>query len=110
MEESETSALDIGRICVKKLGREAGKKCVVVDIVDKSFVLMTGPKALTGVKRRRVNVRHLEPTNDSIKIARRASDEDIIAATKTESKTEEKETKVEPKARPRARQKAKPKA
>ena len=106
MEESETSALDIGRICVKKLGREAGKKCVIIDFVDKSFVLVTGPKALTGVKRRRVNVRHLEPTTDSIKIARQASDEDIIATTKTEDKIEERATK----AKPRTRQKAKPEA
>ncbi len=79
MEGSGTSAVDIGKICVKKLGREASKKCVIVDIIDKSFVLVTGPKALTGVKRRRVNINHLEPTNSSLKIARRASDEDIIA-------------------------------
>jgi large subunit ribosomal protein L14e len=87
-EVSETSALDIGRICVKKLGREAGKKCIVVDIIDKSFVLVTGPKALNRVKRRRVNIRHLEPTEDRLKIVRRASDEDVIAAAKTEDKTE----------------------
>jgi len=93
-----------------RLGREAGKKCVIVDIVDRSFVLVTGPKALTGVKRRRVNIRHLEPTDESIKIARNAADEDIIAVTKPESKTEGKETKAAPKAKPRARQKAKPNA
>ncbi|MFH0896793.1 MAG: 50S ribosomal protein L14e [Candidatus Bathyarchaeota archaeon] len=102
----ETSALDIGRICVKKLGRETGKKCVIVDVIDKSFVLVTGPKALTGVKRRRVNIRHLEPTNDSMKIARKASDEDILALVQPERKTEEPKTKAKPKTRKKAELKA----
>ncbi|HDJ97286.1 MAG TPA: 50S ribosomal protein L14e, partial [Thermofilum sp.] len=44
---------DVGRICVKTMGREAGKKCVIVDIIDDNFVLITGPKAASGVKRRR---------------------------------------------------------
>lgn len=46
-------AIEVGRICVKLFGREAGRKCVVVDIIDKNFVLITGPKKLTGIKRRR---------------------------------------------------------
>lgn len=37
-------AIEVGRICVKLLGREAGRKCVVVDVVDKSFVVVTGAK------------------------------------------------------------------
>ena len=82
-------ALDIGRICVKKLGREAGKKCVVVDVIDKSFVVVTGPKALSGVKRRRANIRHIEPTEDKLELARQASDEDVMAAVETAGKTEE---------------------
>ena len=81
--------LDVGRICVKKLGREAGRKCVVVDIIDKSFVLVTGPQALSGVKRRRANVNHLEPIAAKLKVTRQASDEDIIKAVEAEGKTEE---------------------
>ena len=73
------SALDVGRICVKIEGRESGRKCVIIDVVDKSFVLVTGPKDLTGVKRRRVNVRHIEPTEEVINITRGASDKDIMA-------------------------------
>lgn len=71
---------DIGRVCVKIAGREAGRKCVIVDIIDDNFVLVTGPKAVTGVKRRRVNVKHLEPINQRVDITRGASDEEIIAA------------------------------
>jgi len=71
---------DVGRICVKIAGREAGRKCVVVDIIDDNFVLVTGPKALTGVKRRRANVKHLEPTPYKIDIPRGASDEEVVQA------------------------------
>ncbi len=71
---------DVGRICVKIAGREAGRKCVIVDIIDQNFVLITGPKSLTGVKRRRVNIRHLEPTEYKIEIPKGASDEEVLKA------------------------------
>jgi large subunit ribosomal protein L14e len=74
------SVFDIGRVCIKKAGRESGKKCVVVDTIDKNFVLITGPKTLTGVRRRRVNVDHLEPLEVKIKIKRGASDEEVAKA------------------------------
>jgi len=77
-------AIEVGRICVKNAGREAGLKCVIVDIVDKSFVLITGPKELTGVKRRRVNIDHIRPTEEKIKITKGASDEDVVKALKGE--------------------------
>ena len=82
-------AIDIGMICIKKSGREAGKKCVIVDMIDKSFVLVTGPRTLSGVKRRRVNIRHIESTNDKLKISRSASDEDVMKAVEAAGKTEE---------------------
>jgi len=73
-------AIDVGRICVKLTGREAGKKCVVVDIVDKNFVLITGPKQLNGVKRRRVNASHIEPTERKVNIRRGESDAELMKA------------------------------
>jgi large subunit ribosomal protein L14e len=75
-------AIEVGRICVKICGREAGKKCVIVDIIDKSFVLVTGPKSVTGVKRRRANINHLEPLAEKIEIKRGASDEEVVEALK----------------------------
>jgi large subunit ribosomal protein L14e len=81
-------AVEVGRICVKLLGREAGKKCVVVDLADKSFVLITGPKEVTGVRRRRANVNHIEPLQDSIQIKRGASDEEVMGALKSAGKLE----------------------
>jgi len=71
-------AIDIGRICVKLVGREAGKKCIIVDVVDKNFILVTGPKQLNGVKRRRVNVNHVEITDRKVNIKRGESDEDLV--------------------------------
>ena len=71
---------DVGRVCVKLVGKEAGKMCVVVDIVDERFVIVTGPKNLTGVKRRRTNVKHLEPTEYKVEISKGASDEEVAKA------------------------------
>jgi len=73
-------AVDVGRICVKLTGREAGKKCVVVDVVDRNFVLVTGPKQVNGVRRRRVNINHVEPTEHKINIKRGESDEEVAKA------------------------------
>ncbi|AAM02046.1 50S ribosomal protein L14e [Methanopyrus kandleri] len=72
--------IEVGRICVKTAGREAGKYCVVVDIVDENFVIITGPKDVTGVKRRRCNIKHLEPTPEKVDIDRGASDEEVKEA------------------------------
>ncbi len=73
-------AIEVGRICVKLMGREAGRKCVIVDIIDENFVLITGPKSLTGVRRRRANIDHIEPLDHKIEIEKGASDEDILKA------------------------------
>ncbi len=76
-------ALEIGRTCLKTLGRKKGKKCIIIDIVDKSFVLVTGPKSVTGVKRGRANVEHLKLLEEKVQITRRASDEEVAKALKT---------------------------
>ena len=71
------SAMDVGRICVKLKGREAGSRCVIVDVVDRNYVIVTGPPEVTGVRRRRVNMSHLQPLDEVIEIRRNASDEEI---------------------------------
>jgi large subunit ribosomal protein L14e len=72
--------IEVGRVCVKLNGRETGQKCVIVDVIDKNFVLITGPKKVSGVRRRRTNVKHLEPTEDTLDIKKGASDEDVAKA------------------------------
>jgi large subunit ribosomal protein L14e len=89
-------AIEVGRICVKLVGREAGRKCVIVDLADKSFVLVTGPKSVTGVRRRRANIGHVEPIQDKIDIKRGASDEEIAEALKAVGKLEAMAQPVKP--------------
>jgi large subunit ribosomal protein L14e len=76
---NELSAFDIGRVCVKLRGREAGRKCVVVDVIDRNYVMIAGPS----VKRRRVNMSHLDPLDETINIQRNASDEEVAGAFKS---------------------------
>jgi large subunit ribosomal protein L14e len=64
--------------------------------MDKSFVLITGPKTVTGIKRRRVNVNHIEPIQDKIEIKRGASDEEVAEALKASGKFEEMAQKIKP--------------
>jgi large subunit ribosomal protein L14e len=74
------SVYEVGRICIKTTGRDAGGRCVVVDVIDRNFVLVTGPKSVTGVRRRRVNLNHLRPLDERIEIAKGAGDEAVAAA------------------------------
>ena len=73
-------AVEIGRVCLKTAGREAGRKCVIVDLMDRDFVLVTGPPTLTGVKRRRSNLKHLELTEHKIDVDRGCEDETVLKA------------------------------
>lgn len=57
-------AIEVGRICVKLSGREAGEKCVIVEVIDDKFVEVVG----TSVKNRRCNVKHLEPLDETIEV------------------------------------------
>ena len=77
--------LEIGRVCMKLVGREAGMMCVILKGTEngkdkKSFVFVTGPKYLTGVKRRKVNVNHVEPTQYKLEIKEDENDEEVLKA------------------------------
>ncbi|MFX0023427.1 MAG: 50S ribosomal protein L14e [Candidatus Hermodarchaeota archaeon] len=73
------SVYDIGRLCVKTMGREAGHYCVIVDVIDKNYLLVDGLK----VRRRRVNYKHIEPIAETIEIKKGAKHEEVEAAIKT---------------------------
>lgn len=89
-------AIEVGRICVKITGREAGRKCIVVNIIDENFALITGPRKVSGIKRRRVNISHIEPTEVKIDIIREAIDEEIVQALTKVGKLEEMAKIVKP--------------
>ncbi len=66
------SLFTVGRICLKVAGRDAGRKCVVVEMYDNGFVLVDG-----ATRRKKVNVKHLEPLNQVIELKTQASHEDV---------------------------------
>lgn len=76
------ASLETGRVCMKTVGREAGGYCVVLKTVNKSFSLVTGPKELTGVKRRNANIMHLRPTEYVVEVAKDATDAQVVEAMK----------------------------
>ena len=49
------ASIEVGRVCVKIAGREAGEKCAIVEIIDENFVEVVGE----AVKNRRCNIAHL---------------------------------------------------
>lgn len=67
--------MEIGQVCVKIAGRDAGKKCVVVDVLGRHLVLIDGE-----TRRRKCNVAHLEPLGESVKISKGASHEAVASA------------------------------
>jgi large subunit ribosomal protein L14e len=68
----EDKMIQIGRLCMKIAGRDAGQRCVVVDILDDKYVLIDGE-----TRRRKCNLMHLEPLKDSINIKKNAAHEEI---------------------------------
>jgi large subunit ribosomal protein L14e len=88
--------MEVGRICIKTVGREAGKKCIIVDMVDKNFVLITGPRTVSGIKRRRANINHLETTKEKLNIKRGATDEEVTEALNAAEKLDEMAKTVKP--------------
>ncbi len=86
--KAEMVAIEVGRICVKTHGREAGHKCIIADLIDDNFVLVTGPKDINGTKRRRVNVKHIEITSDKINLKKGSSDDEVKKALQAAGKLE----------------------
>lgn len=71
--------MDIGRLCIKIAGRNAGNYCVVVDKIDDNFVLVDG-----NVKRKKCNIKHLEPLDKVLKIKKGASTASVHEVMKKE--------------------------
>ncbi|PIN75235.1 50S ribosomal protein L14e [Candidatus Woesearchaeota archaeon CG10_big_fil_rev_8_21_14_0_10_37_12] len=97
--------IEVGRICVKIAGRDAGKRCVVIDVLDSKFVLIDGQ-----TRRRKCNMLHLEPLAQTVKISKGASRDKIVSAFKDLGiELREKKSK-KPAAKPKKVRKVKPKA
>jgi large subunit ribosomal protein L14e len=67
--------MQIGRICIKTAGRDAGKKCVIIDVQNDLFVVIDGQ-----TRRRKCNIRHLEPLDQLIDIEQNAPHDAVVSA------------------------------
>jgi large subunit ribosomal protein L14e len=90
---------EIGRICMKIAGRDAGKKCVIIDVIDQHYVMIDGQ-----TRRRKCNINHLEPLNQIVQVTKNAPVPEVVRVLK-ENNIEVEEKK--PKAKTSATAKAK---
>jgi large subunit ribosomal protein L14e len=67
---------DVGRVCVKLAGRDAGQKCVIVEKLEGKYVIVDGM-----TRRRKCNMLHLEPLDQMIDIGN-GSHESVVSAFK----------------------------
>ncbi|HLD80077.1 MAG TPA: 50S ribosomal protein L14e [Candidatus Nanoarchaeia archaeon] len=66
---------EVGRLCVKIAGRDAGRTCVVVEAMSNGYVVVDGD-----VRRKKVNVKHLEPLDKTVSVKSKASSADVKKA------------------------------
>lgn len=93
--------MNIGHICMKIAGRDAGKVCVIVDNIDKTHVLVDGQ-----TRRRKCNLLHLEPLGKTVDIKKGASHAEVAKALSAAGfETQERKEKA-----PKAEKPAQPKA
>jgi large subunit ribosomal protein L14e len=64
----------IGRVCYKIAGRDSNLPCVIIDVTEKG-ILVDG-----ATRRRIVNVLHIEPTTQVLKVGKGASTEVVVKA------------------------------
>lgn len=69
--------IEIGRLAYKIAGRDALKKCVIVDILEPHIVLIDGE-----TRRRQCNIKHLELLEEKIDIEKGADRKTVIEAFK----------------------------
>ncbi len=71
--------IEVGRLIIKIAGRDAGLKGVIVEVLEKGYVLIDGQ-----VRRRKCNVLHIEPLDKVIKIPKKATHDEVVKALKAE--------------------------
>ncbi len=99
------SVFSVGRLCVKIAGRDAGRKCVVVKSLDNNFVLIDG-----NVRRKKVNIKHLEAISQTIELSEGASHDDVAKSFEKLGlsvwKTKPKQAKAKPKKQKKVKDKS----
>ena len=70
--------MEVGQVCIKTKGREAGRTVVILSKAKSGKVLVDGPK----VKRKECSVLHLFPLNEQVKVKEEESHEGVVKALK----------------------------
>src|SRR3989338_1446164 len=66
--------IEIGRVCMKIAGRDAGQIGVVIDIADNA-VILDGV-----VRRKKCNIKHIEPLKQLLNVEKNASHDEVLFA------------------------------
>ncbi|MBR9692393.1 hypothetical protein GOV07_00500 [Candidatus Woesearchaeota archaeon] len=102
--EKEAELYVVGRVCLKIAGRDAGKRCVIIQAPKDGVVMIDGE-----TRRRKCALRHLEPLKEVLAVKEKAAHADVVKAF---DKLGLKLTETKPKkaaARPKKTRKAKEK-
>lgn len=67
--------IEIGRLCVKLAGRDAGRECLIVEELKNNLVLIDG-----NTRRRKCNLSHLEFLPKKAEIKKGAEHKEVMAA------------------------------
>jgi len=70
-------AYEIGTLCTKSNGRDAGLWCVIVDLPKDGYALVDGQ-----TRRRTVNIAHIIPSDKKVKLKKGASHSEVAAVLK----------------------------
>jgi len=97
---------DVGRVCVKIAGRDARKRCVVVEVIDSRYVMIDGE-----TRRKKCNTSHLEPLETKVDLKSGADNSAVVKALKEEGIVCDlkKESQKQPSPKPKKVKKVKPK-
>lgn len=93
---------EIGTVCVKIAGRDAGKTCVVIDEAENGFVVIEGE-----TRRRKCNPVHLEPTGETVDVKKGAEHAAVMKVLGLDAREKKTRAKAE---KPSGARKAKPKS
>ncbi len=66
--------MEIGQVCIKTKGKDAGKKVVILTKLKEGKVLIDGKQ----VKRKNCNILHLFPIEQKIKVEEKTTHEEIV--------------------------------
>ena len=95
---------EVGTECIKIAGRDAGKRCIVVEAAKDNTVVIEGE-----TRRRKCNLRHLEPTGKNHELKHGASHAEVMKALGLKEKdTKTRKPATKPKSTVRTAKKAVP--